>query len=1147
MKNLVFSAIAGILCCASAASNVARAETLLPDESLDFSRSGYDYSTISPVSLAEKLNVQFAENEEEYLTAFPEYTLKYSDKIAGRYINALENDSVLTVTAENYSYIAANGSTVTWAPESVDGVPFDNGVCDFDISGLENDYITVRYGTSLTIDKDIVNGILNRYYYAVGAAADKLRFEKAAYESALEKYNSDSFLYSDYLEELDLYNQNSAAYENYLESYAEWSRLNAPYQEYLAEYAQYLSELEMYESYNSDAAQQKYQEDLQRYQEYLAECEDYEKRYDEYLQSIDTPELAQAKAQLGIIDYIFCAAGSNRTIYGAITGNTVTQVLEHKEDLKLLAGIDGKAIDRASLATATLRNLFENYTQLSGDEARYTFYINTYAALKENFNDLLRVLDYLYRNNMVKTYIHSSGREENFCILMAQLYEITDSLNSEPVENYESKYGWKDPASAVFDSSYRINGSLPSQILRDSVLDYSGDPEPLEYGYPVLPPEPVMPEKVDPPVFYEQPQKPVPPEEVASPGSAPQAVPEPVRPAEVSAPVAPVMYQPTEWETKLAEAEGKIEFREPRSTDYVLSLTTEVKKYFRNYQGVTVYFYLDREATQYEYFEESVNGSYIEYPPDLPQPQKTVHGYTCVFFGWEYYDGTPVDFNNLPSGVESVNVYPAFTQIPNLYDVIFEVDGVEYIQKAEYGSIPEFNGTPQKSAEGNRQYRFIGWDRRIMPVSDETVKYVAMFESSLIITWRVEGSADVVTSVWRNETPVYSGTPYRPAGRIYTYVFTGWNNDPVPAQNDEIYTAVFERICIVPIGDKGALITYSDGYCEADCRNSSSPTVKIDLLLDVARKNGSGIVLLCTNFTLTFSAFEVCALNDRNVCHVNFSLSPISINGYRYYISLTDDGGNEIAYSCTVNVKVIGNFLENANRVFRIDAQGDLAEVRCTYEGNCVLFTMHSGYVYENYPAYNVNVVQSEAAIFTDKTFAKRDEIVNITVGTLPEGRTLQKIYVFDSNGNEIDVSESRSFVMPAGDVTVGAVLGYRTYTVIFSSEGKTISCRTYRYGEEVVLPADPFKAPDGQWCYEFVCWEPTVSAVTSDVTYKAVFKANPLSLAVGNGGLSGGLIAIIVVCSVVVPCVIIVPIIVIIRRKRKRKAQLSADLSENC
>ena len=81
------------------------------------------------------------------------------------------------------------------------------------------------------------------------------------------------------------------------------------------------------------------------------------------------------------------------------------------------------------------------------------------------------------------------------------------------------------------------------------------------------------------------------------------------------------------------------------------------------------------------------------------------------------------------------------------------------------------------------------------------------------------------------------------------------------------------------------------------------------------------------------------------------------------------------------------------------------------------------------------------------------------------------------------------------GDATYTATFeaNVRSYTITWTNDDDSvIDTTTVAYG---VVPthADPEKAPDAEFTYEFAGWTPEVAAVTGDATYKATFEATPL------------------------------------------------------
>ena len=88
--------------------------------------------------------------------------------------------------------------------------------------------------------------------------------------------------------------------------------------------------------------------------------------------------------------------------------------------------------------------------------------------------------------------------------------------------------------------------------------------------------------------------------------------------------------------------------------------------------------------------------------------------------------------------------------------------------------------------------------------------------------------------------------------------------------------------------------------------------------------------------------------------------------------------------------------------------------------------------------------------------------------------------------------SWDKEVVAVAEDTTYTATYTptYIDYTVVFKNyDGTELSSATYHYGDTVVEPADPTKASDEAYDYEFVGWDKTVTTCDGDKIYTAVFK----------------------------------------------------------
>ena len=119
---------------------------------------------------------------------------------------------------------------------------------------------------------------------------------------------------------------------------------------------------------------------------------------------------------------------------------------------------------------------------------------------------------------------------------------------------------------------------------------------------------------------------------------------------------------------------------------------------------------------------------------------------------------------------------------------------------------------------------------------------------------------------------------------------------------------------------------------------------------------------------------------------------------------------------------------------------------------------------------YKITVNEPEnGTVTSDRKTAKKDEIVTLTAKP-NEGYDLDKLTVKDKDGQEVNVGEGNTFIMPASDVTVTATFKKAAviYTVKFETNGGMPEPAEQKIeeGKKANKPADPAK--EG---YKFVDW----------------------------------------------------------------------------
>ena len=136
----------------------------------------------------------------------------------------------------------------------------------------------------------------------------------------------------------------------------------------------------------------------------------------------------------------------------------------------------------------------------------------------------------------------------------------------------------------------------------------------------------------------------------------------------------------------------------------------------------------------------------------------------------------------------------------NAYTVIWaNWDGaaLETDENVPHGAMPAYDGeTPEKAADAEFTYRFIGWDKEIAAAADD-VTYTAMFDNitnSYTVKFVGDGGAVLQEeTLLYGATPEYKGeTPEKAATAQFTYSFADWDQPIAKVTGDATYTAVFD-------------------------------------------------------------------------------------------------------------------------------------------------------------------------------------------------------------------------------------------------------------------------------------------------------------------------------------------------------------------
>lgn len=1185
MKKYLFVSI--ILCLLLAictgASLTSFAEGGFAMTSYNYAKEGDDsYKTIDTVGILENLlGESLGESEKAFLNENGNLFLNYSSDLNISFITTELNDNELYVSADPYRYKAENGSDVVWTPVDVSGRPLEyvDDSYTYTFEDVDNelldDSVTVKYESLFELRYSDINKYLNYAYNEGKSAYERLEQKRIEYENAEKAYQENTIKYNQYLIDYAQFENDNAKYQAYLIQYKLWQDKVNAYNRYLQECETYQIELDLFIHYDENL--KKYNRDYQLYMEYLSLQDIYEKNlviFNEYSQSED---IQTAAYQVAMLHYMTRKCTDlQRTLLSAILGDKVIQVLERKEELVTI-GVEKRAVDVATNASYALKRLLKQYQTYNNDNDRYSFYITCYEELKKNFLDLYRCLDYIFHNYaVIRKYIYNVyDRGTEFEILLAQLWNICTALTNEKIPNYTLYYKGANASGAGYlDGDYKV-GDLKKTV--EEVLGEYGmfenlhNPIPLENGVPYLPEVPIKPrvyEKPVPPIKVSEPVEPFP---VAPPPAEPKRVVQPIEPTEVNEPLEPQQYVPTADEIELSRAyeNGEFEQRKLYKANQFYKAEVSIQKFFRNASIVTVHFCEKAGDKKAMYVIPEVKlGEAIEFPLDYPKKNRT--GYTCTFDYWvDEYDNQ-VDLNNFVINRGDVFLYPHYKEIPNMYPLSWRIDSTTtYSDECAYDSSPVYDtrkfGEITKEKMGLRQYRFVGWKSGdnyyptgtpLAIMTDQSITYEAVFEESLIVTWVVSGFG-TSTSVWKGDMPVYKSIPTKEMDNFYVYTFAGWDKPVVEAEEDTTYTAVFNKSYLISFSSissvSGGMVSFKEDYYVADCRTSNSFDYVVVNLFNVAGSQGKGVEVELPSTILRFSPPTVNDLATAGV--VSMTISAVSLSNYKYRYTLIAYNGNKeiiLIDGSDVEVTAYGSFDTEDSYLVETTADNVVRDVRFKIKDNEITFNMNVGSKYLLSPMYLVSIISSEFVnIKVSNNRATNGETITVTPSDAPNGMFIESIYLVREDGEEIKVDENSSFVMPKCGVRVGVVCGYYEYTVTFKSDGKNISIRTYRYGDTVSIPSDPYKPADEKYIYKFNGWDSEVIDVEGDAVYNAVFTSSPLVDESKN--LPKTKIAkLLRIAYVVVPILavlfigLIVLTVVLVIRKRKREVAVEPDSEEN-
>ena len=699
-KRILFAAVSAAVCILTlfVSAFSASATHAAPDHYYDFTHTGSESNVhLDTVEIAkeylDRAGEQLSESERAFLAAFGKLRISYSDLIATDKVHLEYRGGSMHVTAQRYSYTAAEGELV-FLPTSLEynggTYPISEGSAVIEMSEDEAQRFTcsVIYEAGIQMLATDIGITLNLYHdtakYAFECAEyvtlqqlyKEYKIAKRVYDEAYARYTA-------YLEVLERYNLEKQAYEDYL---AALEKYNSDYSDYLA----YLAAAEKYQTAEAD--------------------------YAKYLSDMET-----VRHQLAAIDLLKVKMTDGRSVYSAVMGGTVDEVLNNESVITGMLGVDATVVHRAGAATERVRALMTGYFSIEGEVEKYNYYAVNYENFRDSIRELTITLDKLYRYPRVRGTLIAEGKDKKYIILVAQLALVSNALTDGEIKNYDG--------AVSYGSTWTIENKTCAQILGTGYYVDTDSAYPLDSGYPTKVEEPVAPLPVEMPTLPKEPTIPIEPEAVEDPGEEPVRVDEPELPIPANAIVEDIYAELSlDERAKLAAEyrEGGVLHREFSGEVFLFYINTAVERTY-SAQSVEVTFHNEDGTKIYSTVIEE-NGA-LAFEGVAPGKADDEFG-RYMFIGWKDEEGKHVSLSSID---RSIDLYPDFDRAPTYYNVTWCVDGRTVTERVISDTYPTCPISTDKADDLTYYYVFAGWDKPVEVLSCD-VTYTAVYDKFYTVT-----------------------------------------------------------------------------------------------------------------------------------------------------------------------------------------------------------------------------------------------------------------------------------------------------------------------------------------------------------------------------------------------------------------------------
>nr|MCR5339502.1 InlB B-repeat-containing protein [Lachnospiraceae bacterium] len=466
----------------------------------------------------------------------------------------------------------------------------------------------------------------------------------------------------------------------------------------------------------------------------------------------------------------------------------------------------------------------------------------------------------------------------------------------------------------------------------------------------------------------------------------------------------------------------------------------------------------------------------------LPTPTKTEH----QFKGWKLGDADPVTNVQINTAAPADKTYTAIWQI-NRYNVAFQDDDGTVLKaaKAYDYNTPATNiekpADPTKANTAEYTYTFTGWDPAISKVTADVI-YKATYSSvknAYTVTWKDEDGTVIDSRSYEYGTVsgnlVKPDNPSKDRTDEYTYTFTGWSPAITDVTGNATYTATYKE-------EKNK---YKVTFVDENDKPISENTYDYGTVSGNIAKPADPVKDATAEYTYTFAGWSP-AITDVTK-DATYKATFTSVKN-KYNITWKNEDGTIIKTDSVEYGTAAGNLAKP-------DAPTKAATAEYTY----------------SFAGWSPALADVTGAATYTATFTGVKNKYNITWKDENNNTIRTDSVEYGTKKEELNAPEAPTKAATAeytytfagwspalADVT-GAATYKATYTgaknkykVTFVDENNdTISEKSYEYGTvsgNIAKPADPVKDATAEYTYTFAGWDPAITDVTKDATYKATF-----------------------------------------------------------